>query len=150
MKSFLQRSGIVVGGWALSLLLLAFFGYMFARSAPMQAMIAAQAHGGHLESNYGQMLKGMDSWLTIASWVLYPILFGLLGIWVGVLEKIRPLLTAALTIIPSVAFAAASFFGVGHYLVYVLQLALYGLISLGIAEIIFHWKRRRIAVAARA
>ena len=111
-------------------------------------MIGAQA-SGHLESKYGEFLAGLNNWMTIVRWVFYPILFVVLGAWVGALEKIRPLLVTTLTIIPAAAFAAAGFFGTGPLREYVLQFAIYVSMAMGTA-FGFGWNRRRAGRAVSA
>src|SRR5205085_4360145 len=71
VKSFLQRGGIVVGGWVLTVAMLALFGYLLARSAPMQALISAHANGGVLDRlEYRDAFASMDKQLRIIRWVL--------------------------------------------------------------------------------
>jgi hypothetical protein len=129
--------------------MLVVFGYLFARSAPMQALIEAHANGGQLNhSKYGDVFASMDKELRIIRWVLYPLLFAFLGMWVGVFEKNRPVLIAVLSMLPAIAFAAASFFGTGSFRTYVLQLAIYVVVSLGVAALISGWSRSSATAAS--
>jgi hypothetical protein len=132
----------------LSFVMLALFGFLFARSAPMQAMIDAHATGGHLRSSYGDLFAGLNSWMTIVRWLLYPVLFVLLGLWAGVLERNRPILISVLTILPPLAFAALSFFGAGSLRLYVFQLATYSLVAPAVVKLISAWNRARVAAAS--
>jgi hypothetical protein len=53
-----------------------------------------------ISSKYGNIWSQMDRELAIGQWVVFPLMFGIIGVLVGFLEKSRPVLLTITGVFP--------------------------------------------------
>jgi hypothetical protein len=106
MKTILRRAGILVLAWASTVLLLTAAGYLVAtHSVFLRFLMENSARNGtmtaaEISSKYGNIWTQMDRELAIGQWILFPLMFALIGALVGLLEKSRPVLLTIASALP--------------------------------------------------
>jgi hypothetical protein len=125
MRLFFRRSAIIVGGWALSFVILILFGLYLARINTVRN---------------GDVLATLSTDLRLMVWVMYPTVFAVLGVFTSFFERSRPLLLVNFVILPVLAFVSVSF--AFHKSVLVIA-PTYLLLAIAASFLTYSWRKRR-------